>query len=83
MKSSKAQIHAKFHKIPAIRFEDQKLTSFSGLLIFQVLFMRLNLIQRLKMCFNHIKASPIFGHHLIVLLLIILHLLKFHRLREV
>ena len=30
MKSSKAQITAKFHKIPTIRFEDQKLTSFSG-----------------------------------------------------
>ncbi|MCK5375385.1 MAG: hypothetical protein KAJ40_08870 [Alphaproteobacteria bacterium] len=41
-KSSKAQIHAKFHKIPAIRFEDQKLTSFSGLLIFQALFMKTN-----------------------------------------
>ncbi len=23
LKSSKAQIHAKYHKIPAIRFEDQ------------------------------------------------------------
>jgi len=29
MESSKAQIDAKFHKIPAIRFEDQKLTSIS------------------------------------------------------
>ena len=48
MKSSKAQITAKFHKIPAIRFEDQQLTSFSGLLIFQLLFKRLNLKQRLK-----------------------------------
>jgi hypothetical protein len=83
VKSSKTQIHAKFHKIPAIRFEDQKLTSFSGLLIFQVLFMRLNLKQRLKKCFSHIKVSPIFGHHLIVLLLIVHLLLGFRRLREV
>ena len=30
VKSSKTQIYAKFHKILAIRFEDQKLTSFSG-----------------------------------------------------
>ncbi len=65
MKSSKAQIHAKFHKIPAIRFEDQKLTSFSGLLIFQLLFMRMNLKQRLKKCFSHLKVSPIFGRHLV------------------
>jgi hypothetical protein len=34
VKSSKAQIYTKFHKIPAIRFQDQQLTSFSGLLIF-------------------------------------------------
>ena len=30
MKSGKAQIQGKFLKIPAVRFEDQKLTSFSG-----------------------------------------------------
>ena len=48
VESSKTQIHAKFHKILTIRFEDQKLTSFSGLLIFQVLFSRLNLKKRLK-----------------------------------
>ena len=50
MKSSKTQIHAKFHKIPRIRFEDQQLTSFSGLLIFQVLFKRIELKKRLKKC---------------------------------
>jgi len=83
VKSSKAQIHAKFHKIPTIRFEDQKLTSFSGLLIFQVLFSRLNLKQRLKKCFSHAKVSPIFGHHLVVMLLIVHLLLGFRRLREI
>ena len=83
VKSSKAQIHAKFHKIPVINFQDQKLTSFSGLLIFQALFARMNLKQRLKKCFSHIKVSPIFGHHLIVLLLIVHLLLGFRRLREV
>ena len=83
MKSSKSQIHAKFHKIPTIRFEDQQLTSFSGLLIFQLLFKRLNLKQRLKNCFSHLKVSPIFGHHLVVMLLIVHLLLGFRRLREV
>ena len=83
MKSSKAQITAKFHKIPVIRFEDQQLTSFSGLLIFQLLFKRLNLKQRLKKCFSHLNSSPIFGRHLIVLMLIIHLLIGFRRLREV
>jgi hypothetical protein len=86
VKSSKAQITAKFHKIPMIRFEDQQLTSFSGLLIFQLLFKRLELKQRLKKCFSHLKTSPIFDRqsdHLIVLLIIVHLLIGFRRLREV
>ena len=83
VKSSKSQIQAKFHKIPAVRFEDQKLTSFSGLLIFQVLFRRLNFKQRLYQCFPNGKVSPIFGRHLVVLLLIIHLIICFRRLREV
>jgi Transposase DDE domain group 1 len=83
VKSSKSQIQAKFHRIPAIRFEDQRLPSFSGLLIFQSLFIRMKLKQRLKKCFAHLKTSPIFGRHLVVLLLIVHLLLGFRRLREV
>jgi hypothetical protein len=83
VKSSKAQILAKFHKIPVIRFEDQQLSSFSGLLIFQLLFKRLDLKQRLKKCFAHLTVSPIFGRHLVIMLLIIHLLLGFRRLREV
>ena len=83
MKSSKAQIHAKFHKIPTNHFEDQKLTSFSGLFIFQALLRHINLKKSLKKCFSHIKISPIFGHHCIVLLLIVHLLIGFRRLREV
>jgi hypothetical protein len=83
VKSSKAQIRANFHKIPQMRFEDQKLTSFSGLLVFQLLFKRLNLKARLKRCFDHLTESPIYGRHLIVMLLIIHMLIGFRRLREV
>ena len=83
MKSSKAQIYAKFHKIPMIRFEDQRLTSFSGLLMFQALFTKMKLKRRLKRCFGHLKISPIFGRHFVVLLLIVHLLLGFRRLREI
>jgi len=82
VKSSKAENHAKYHKIPVIQFEDQKLTSFSGLLIFQVLFRQIDLKKRLWKCFNHLKVSPIFGRHLVVMLLIVHLLLGFRRLRE-
>ena len=83
MKSSKAQIHAKSHKIPEIKFEDQRLTSFSGLLVFQLLFKRIRLKQRLKKCFSSLKRSPILGHHLIVMLLVVHLLLSFRRSREI
>ena len=83
MKSSKAEIQAKYYKIPVIKFEDQKLTSFSGLLILQALLRHLNLKERMKKCFNHLKVSPIFGRHLVVLLLIVHLVLGFRRLREV
>ena len=83
MKSSKAQIAAKFHKVPTLRFEDQQLTSFSGLLIFQLLFKRMDLKSRLKRCFAHLKVSPIFGRHLIVMLLVVHLLIGFRRLRDV
>ena len=83
VKSSKAQIYTKFHKIPEIQFEDQQLTSFSGLLIFQLLFKRINLKNKLKKCFAHMKVSPIFSHHLIVILLVVHLILGFRRLRQI
>ncbi len=83
VKSNKAQIFAKFHKIPTIRFEDQELTSFSGMIVFQLLFKRLTLKKRLKECFSHLQISPIFGHHLVVMLLITHLILGFRRLREI
>jgi hypothetical protein len=83
VKSSKAQITAKFHKIPMLRFEDQQLTSFSGLLVFQLFFKRIDLKARLKKCFGHLTTSPIFGRHLIVMLLVIHLLIGFRRLREI
>ncbi len=58
MKSSKAQIFAKFQKIPTIRFEDQELTSFSGMIVFPLLFKRLALKKRLKKMLFPSKNIP-------------------------
>lgn len=82
MKSRKSEIHSKVHAIPEIRFEAQDLTPYSGLVIFQVLFQNLELKSRLAKCFGHLKVSPIFGHHVIVMSLIVHLLLGFRRLRE-
>lgn len=83
MKYSKQAVLARFHKLPRLRFEDQKLTSFGGVIVFQALFQRLHLKARLKQCFDPVKGSAIFGPHRIVLLLIVHLLLGFRRLRDV
>ncbi len=83
MKYSKRQIYCRVRNIPEIRFEDQKLTSFAGLVIFQALFYNLRLKERLGQCFSHLKGSPVFGHHLVMLLLIVHLLIGYRRLREI
>ena len=70
MKHSKSALHCKTHKIPALQFEDQALTSFSGLVVFQGLFARLGLKERLLSCFGHLGVGSIFGYHVIVLSLV-------------
>jgi hypothetical protein len=82
MKSSKAQIFSRVHSIPALRFEDQRLTSFAGLVIIQRLFAELDIKSRLRACFDHMPDNPIFGHHMIVLLLIVHLMLGYRRLRD-
>jgi len=47
MKCSKAAIHRKTHRIPEIKFEDQRLTSFAGLVVYQSLLSRIGQKRRL------------------------------------
>jgi hypothetical protein len=83
MKCSKSAIHRKTHCIPEIRFEDQRLTSFAGLVVYQSLFSRIGLKQQLSGCFRHLTVSPIFGHGVVVLLLIVHLLLGYRRLQDI
>lgn len=82
MKYSKKNIFRRMFKIPVIKFEDHQLTSFAGLVIYQPLLQNLKLKARLKKCFDHLKVSEIFGHHLIMMLLIFHLLLGFRKLRD-
>ena len=82
MKYSKNQIMSRAYKVPDLKFEDQNLTSFAGLIIFQPLMLGLEMKNRLFHCFRHLKASRIFGHHVITLLLIVHLLLGYRRLRD-
>ena len=82
MKYSRSEVRCKIHKIPVLRFEDQRLTSFSGLVILQALFSRLQLQQRLRKCFRHLKGTPIFGYATIVKQLVVHLLLGYRELRD-
>ncbi len=82
MKSSRSDVRRKTHALPSLRFEDQQLSSFSGLVVFQKLFDHLAFKQRLRQCFRHLSVTPIFGHSRIVLLLVIHLLLGYRELRH-
>lgn len=82
MKRSRAEVRGKAREPMDIRFEDQDLTSFSGLVIFQALFRRLKLKERLWSCFRHREGRFIYADHLIVLMLVVHLLLGFRELRD-
>jgi Transposase DDE domain group 1 len=83
MKASRINTHRKSRALPALRFEQQRLTSFAGLLLFQKLFAALRLRDRLHACFAHLGVAPIFGHHVVVLALVVHLLLGYRELRDV
>lgn len=83
MKHSKSEVCCKTPGLPKLRFDDQKLTSFSGLVIFQLLFNDLQLRRRISRCFFHRKVAPIFSTTSIVLLLIVNIILGYRRLRDI
>ena len=82
MKPGRSAIHRQTYVLPTLRFEDQQLTSFSGLVIFQRLFEHLRLKNRVRDCFRHLRVRPIFGQASIVMLLIIHMLLGYRELRH-
>ena len=82
MKFSKKETFSREHKIPEIRFEDQRLTSNSGLVIFQTFFSKIGIKEKLKDCFKHLKVAEIFEHHIIMMLLIVHLLLGYRRLSD-
>lgn len=80
MKLSRKQVRRNTHATPRLRFEDQQLTSFSGLLLFQVLFSRLSLKRRLRKCFA--DSGAVYARAQLMLGLIVHLLLGYRELRE-
>ena len=82
MRVSKDQIYSRACSIPRVRFEDQELTSFGGIVVFQKLFAQLNLKERLRRCCAHIADKNLYHPAVIVQLLIVHLLLGFRKLRD-
>jgi hypothetical protein len=82
VKSSKAQIHTRVHRLPEVRFEDQRLTSHAGLVLLQALFRRLNLHDRLTRCYTHLSKGLIVGLPKVTMTLIVHLMLGYRRLRD-
>jgi Transposase DDE domain group 1 len=82
MRLSKNDVRSSAHTIPALRFEDQALTSFSGLVLYQALFGALGLKERLFACVRHVGSSAAYGLHQIISLLIVHLILGWRRLRD-
>jgi hypothetical protein len=82
MKHSKTEVLGKATTALKLRFETQALTSYSGLILFQHFFAQMGLKERLRGCFRHLKVSPIYGHHVLMMLLVVHLLLGHRRLRD-
>ena len=84
MKPSRSSVRCKVHTIPELKFEEQEhtLTSFAGLIMFQVFFAQIDLKANLRHCFQHLKSGKIFGHATIFLQLVIHILLGYRELRD-
>ena len=82
MKLSKKQVQSRVQSLPVLRFENQQLTSFSGMILFQALFRRLDLRGTLVRHLGRASKSVAYGLHVLVLQLVVHLLAGFRRLRE-
>lgn len=82
MKSSKKSVRAKATAIPELRFEDQRLTSFAGLVVIQRFFQVLSLRARLARGFRHVAKGKIFDRTGLFMQLILHVMLGYRELRD-
>jgi hypothetical protein len=83
VKHSKADVRGKARPALDVRFEAQNLTSYSGLIVFQHFFSLIGIKERLWGCFRHLKGSPIYSHHVLMMLLVVHLIIGHRRLRDV
>lgn len=82
MKLSKAHFLSRVHRIPEIKFEGQKLSSYSGIILFKPYFKKINLKEKIRSCFQHISQQSVAGFDRILLVLIINFILGFRKIKD-
>jgi len=82
MKFSKSKVQSKAHSLPDVKFENQALTSFAGLIILQKFFAAMNLKQRLQRCFAPLNNGKIFDRATIFLQLVVHLILGYRELQD-
>jgi hypothetical protein len=83
MRFGKAQIHSRVPTIPALRFSDDTLTSASGLILFRLLFERLDLEHRIRHACRHTRHHSDFKLAVLFLVLVFHILLGYRKLSDV
>jgi len=81
MNTTSTSIESKERNLPELRFEAEKLTMFSGLVVIQLLFERLGLARRLQRAFRK-REGGYYRWWKLFLLLIVYRLVGFRRLRD-
>ena len=81
MKVAKGDIYSQANSIPELKFEDQQLTSFAGLVVFQKLFRNCRLKQRMEESCAHLLERHYYSFSTIVQCLIVHIILGYRQLR--
>jgi hypothetical protein len=82
VKVAKADIYRQVSSLPALKFEEQQLTSFAGLVVFQKLFETCRLKERLHEACAHLQARHYYGFSTILQCLIVHIVLGYRQLRS-
>lgn len=82
MKFSIKDIFRKSKKVLRPKFEAQLLTSYAGLVIFELLFKKIDIKHNLASCFKHVTNKSVYKPHVIMLVLVSHILLGYKQLRD-
>jgi hypothetical protein len=82
MKYSRSDVRRKVHAFPDLKFQNDKMTSFSGLVIFQAFFSSIQLKSRLSKCFRRLRKGKVFSRSTVFMQLVLHLLLGYRELQE-